>query len=120
MRSLKIIFDDMRRNCEWIIKERVGEHGNAGQKQVHAAWVAIDLMEQHGLPLTYSSETSVYRAVARLIFEAMTGVASKNGADIARACKSVALEHNEELALDAEDEAWDIENGFAFEQKLND
>jgi hypothetical protein len=112
MRSLKKIFDDMRRQCEWIIEQKIGEHGNAGQEQVRAAWAAVDLMERHGLPLAYSSENSAYRTVARLLFEAMTGRTSKNGADIARACKSVVLEHNEELALDAEDEAWDdLEGG---------
>jgi hypothetical protein len=104
MQSLEIIFGYMRGQAEWIIKQRVGEHGNAGQAQLVAAEVALSLMEQHDLPLTYSSETSVYRTVARLIFEAMTGRVSKNGADIARACKYKVLEHNEELAADAEDE----------------
>jgi hypothetical protein len=96
--SVEIALADMRQHCESILKHKVGEHGNAGREQINAAWFAVELMERYGLPLTYSSETSVYRTVARLIFEAKAGQASESGGDIARACKSVALEYGVRLA----------------------
>jgi hypothetical protein len=100
--ALQVILNDMRQNCEILIDSKVGDHGNAGRAQQQAAYAAIWLMERHGLPVTYSSETAVYRVVARLLFEAMTGQTSEDGADIARACKDAALQRNAELKFEIE------------------
>jgi hypothetical protein len=88
-RRLKDIFADMREQCR---RHRgFGVHGNAGHIQEEAASFASNLLLDHGLPLTYSSETSTFRKIARLFFEARVGTAA-NGADIARACRIIALD----------------------------
>lgn len=82
------ILVQMRRQCEWIIENKFGEHGHAGYQQERAATAARELMERHRLPLAYSSPTSTYRSVARLFYQAMMGEA--DGEDIERACEVVA------------------------------
>ena len=57
-------------------------------------------MDRHGLKWGYSSESSPFRAVTRLLFEEMTGRYDEN---IARACRSVAFDHNAELAFEVVD-----------------
>jgi hypothetical protein len=98
--TLEMILTRMQQQCEILINSEIGDHGNAGRLQLQAAYAAIWLMDQYGLPVTYSSETAVYRTVARLLFEAMTGQTSEDGADIARACKKAALERNAELKFE--------------------
>jgi hypothetical protein len=92
-RSLKGILAGMRRQAKFIIDNEIGAHGNSGQDQKLAAEVALALVAKHGLPATYSSESSVYCNVARLCFEAITGRYFENGEEIYRACKLVAMEH---------------------------
>jgi hypothetical protein len=77
---------DMRSRSEWIIESKYGEHGSAGYQQERAAIASRELMEQFKLPLAYSSQTSTYRTVASLFFEAMTGIC---GADLERACEAM-------------------------------
>ena len=97
LRSLKDVLAGMREECDRIIEMKVGAHGNLGHEQHRAAWASGDLMDQHGLGWAYSSESSPFCTVARLLFEAMTG---RYDEDIARACRFVAFEHNGDLALD--------------------
>jgi hypothetical protein len=93
---LKDLLAGMRKQCDLIIQGKIGAHRSSGEEQERAAWASGKLMDLHALPWAYSSESSVYRKVARLFLEAMTGRTSKNGADIYRACKAVA--RNRELA----------------------
>lgn len=98
-RSLKDILAGIRRQAKSIVKNRIGAHGNCGQDQKLAAQVAQGLVAKHGLPAAYSSENSVYCAVARLCFETITGRRPMN-ADILRACRDVGQEFPaKELAL---------------------
>jgi hypothetical protein len=78
---------NLRARCEWVIQKNIGEHGHAGSVQKQAAIAAINLCEKFGRPLAWSSPTSAYRTVARLLYEAMTGEYDKN---IERACELMA------------------------------
>jgi hypothetical protein len=78
---------DMRKNCEWIIEHKVGEHRNSGYQQERAARVSRELLKKFGIPLHPSSPTSTYRRVASLFFEAMTG---KYDIGLKRACVAMA------------------------------
>ena len=91
LRSLKDVLAGMREECDLIIEMKVGAHGNHGHEQQRAAWASGDLMDQHGLKWGYSSESSPFCTVARLLFEAMTGRYDEN---IARACRVVARDRN--------------------------
>ena len=97
LRSLKDVLAGMREECDLIIEMKVGAHGNHGHEQQRAAWASGDLMDQHGLKWGYSSESSPFCTVARLLFEAMTGRYDEN---IARACRDVARDRNFELAFE--------------------
>lgn len=81
---------DMKNRASRIIEEKPGVHGLAGYQQERAATVARGFMDAHGLPLAYSSPTSTYRAVARLLLEGMMEQGSDGGEDIERACEVVA------------------------------
>ena len=81
------ILATMRRRCGWVVDHRVGEHRATGFQQERAAIAAGELMENCGLPLTYSLPSSPYCRVASLFFEAMTGTFE---ADLERACRKVA------------------------------
>jgi hypothetical protein len=77
----------MQQQCDLIIEGNIGAHGSAGHNQERAAWAAITVMEQYGRPIQPYSSTSVYRTVAALLFQAMTGGQYQ---DIERACKVAA------------------------------
>jgi hypothetical protein len=83
---LRSILIELRSRCEWIIKNKFGEHRLAGYQQERAATASRELMEQCGLPLAYSSPTSPYRRVASLFFEAMTGMYDE---ELERACEAM-------------------------------
>jgi hypothetical protein len=80
----------LKQGCDWIIENKYGEHRSSGYQQLEAAYAARDLLEPHGVPISYSSPTSTYRSVARLLYEAMTGHSAADGADIERACEIAA------------------------------
>jgi hypothetical protein len=77
----------LRQRCEWIIRERVGEHGSAGYLQERAAIAARYLCEKAGKPLAWSSPTSAFRKVASFFYEVMTGQAD---CEMERACELIA------------------------------
>jgi hypothetical protein len=87
LESLKELLADMREKAQWIIDNKIGEHGSYGHEQIVAADTAADLMIAHGLPLACRSDKSTYRYVAGLLYEAMSGLID---ADIRRACETVA------------------------------
>jgi hypothetical protein len=76
----------LRTQCERIIQNRLGEHGNTGYPQERAAVAARELMERCGLPLT-CSQSSKYCIIAGMFYEAMTGLENQ---DLRRACESMA------------------------------
>jgi hypothetical protein len=80
----------LRERCRWIISNKFGEHRSAGYQQERAAIASRELMERLRLPLAYSSSTSTYRSVARLLYQAMLGREPEDGEDIERACEAVA------------------------------
>jgi hypothetical protein len=81
------LLDMLRLRCEWIIEERIGRHGSAGHLQEVAAITARALCEKYDKPLAWSSPTTVYRSITRLIYEAMTGEYDR---DTRRACELIA------------------------------
>ena len=97
LRSLKDVLAGMREECDLIIEMKVGAHGNHGHEQQRAARASGDLMDQHRLKWGYSSESSPFCTVARLLFEAMTG---RYDESIARACRDVARDRNLQLAFE--------------------
>ena len=92
----------MRQRCDQIIHGKVGRHGNTGNDQERAAWSAIYLIDEHGLRRTYDTDGCVFREVAQLFFEAMTGESK----DIYRACAKVARKHKAEIELGLVDPLW--------------
>jgi hypothetical protein len=93
-RRLKDDLSDLQKACGEAIERAAHEpdlqrHGNSGIMQEHAATFAANLMTKHGLKLEAYSDTSPYREVAGLVFEALTGK-PPSGSDIRRACKRVA------------------------------
>jgi hypothetical protein len=85
----------MRSLCEFIIREKPGEHGGSGRHQWIAAAAARALLTYYKLPIVYSSANSRFRAVARLYYEAIADRPLKDDEDIERACRAVA--RSEEL-----------------------
>ena len=98
----KDLLADMRQRCDQIIHGKVGRHGNTGNDQERAAWAAIYLIDEHGLRRTYDTDGCVFREVAQLFFEAMTG----ENKDIYRACARVAQKHKAEIELGLVDPLW--------------
>jgi hypothetical protein len=78
---------NLQASCEWIIQEKIGEHGRAGYQQERAAVAAARLCERFGRTLAWSSPLSSYRIVTGLLYEAMTGEPDR---DLERACKTIA------------------------------
>lgn len=87
---LTTMLDRLRLGCDWVEKNGYGKHRGSGHRQLEAAYAARDMLEPRGLPIAYSSPNSPYCSVARLLYEAMIGHAPKDGAEIARACKTAA------------------------------
>jgi hypothetical protein len=77
----------LRRRCEFIINERIGEHASAGFLQKSVAIGAQYLCEKAGEPLVWSNPKGPYRSVASLLYGAMTG---KQSGDVERACERIA------------------------------
>jgi hypothetical protein len=99
---LSEMLDRLRRGCDWVEKNGYGVHRNLGYRQLEAAYAARDLLEPRGVPVKYSSPTSTYCSVARLLYEAMTGQAAGDGAEIARACKTAALDRRPVIDIGTE------------------
>jgi hypothetical protein len=90
MKSFKDLLADMRWQCELIIKNKIGKHGNSEEPE-RAASASAALMDYYSLPWAYASDKSAYREVARLLFEAMTDRAE---ADMSRACRVIKQERD--------------------------
>jgi hypothetical protein len=76
----------LRARCDQIAADRPGKHKLAGYRQEAAADQAWDLLLRHNKrPTNSSSSTSLFREVAGLLYEGMTG---EFGIDLERACKA--------------------------------
>jgi hypothetical protein len=85
--SLIDALKELRARCDVIIEEGPGVHKNVGHRQISAARLSRELMEGCGFEIAYSSPTSPYCKVARLIYELLTGEYDQ---DLERACETVA------------------------------
>jgi hypothetical protein len=76
----------LRARCDQIIANEPGKHGLAGYLQERHAKEAFDLLAQYNLPVTSAgSDTSLFRTMARLVHEGVTG----DSTDLERACKII-------------------------------
>jgi hypothetical protein len=74
----------LRARCDQIAADRPGKHKLAGYRQEAAAGEAWNLLVRHNKqPTNSSSSTSLFRKVASLLYEGMTG---EFGVDLERAC----------------------------------
>jgi hypothetical protein len=73
--------------CDQLIAMRPGKHGLAGWREELAAREAWHFLRRNNMePTNSSSSTSLFRHVARLLYEGMTG---EQGVDIEHACREI-------------------------------
>jgi hypothetical protein len=91
--ALRAEWAELRISCEWVIDNRVGQHGGAGYQQERAAIASRVLMRRCGLPIIVDREAnSTYCRAASVFYEEMTGQQEK---DLRRACEAVARRYTE-------------------------
>jgi hypothetical protein len=93
--------------CDELSAERPGKRKGAGYREEMAAVEAFRLIRRMGLhPSNSSSETSLLRIVASLLYEAVTGA---QGVDLERACRKIFAD--EESLARASDQGLQISEG---------
>ncbi len=86
IRGVVTMLTRLRARCDQIAADRPGKHKSAGYRQEAAADEAWDLLVRHNKqPTNSSSSTSLFRKVASLLYEGMTG---EFGVDLERACRA--------------------------------
>jgi hypothetical protein len=96
LRPVTGILNYMRDRCDYLLRERPGEHGNAGWRQRRVAHEAWHLLKRHKIQPAGGTMDSLYGRVASLLWEAMTGEANK---DLQRACKTALILARDEGGL---------------------
>jgi hypothetical protein len=79
----------LRERCAVILESEQDGNRNTDLDKRQAAMAARYFTERCGLPLTYSTETSVYRVAAPLFYEAMT-MTGWTGPNLKQQCEDVA------------------------------
>jgi hypothetical protein len=78
--------------CEFLLKERPGEHGSADYRQRRVAQESWKLMKRHGKKPADGTMDSLYGQITSRLWEAVTGEPNK---DLEWACKVTLYQANE-------------------------